>query len=135
MNTGLPAKDKQNFVLTSKFLSFYLNSIKINSRIWFVPVNSNFNFEDCYNGINLHLSVYTVYFCLFQLCTSFNNSYSIYNYSISASLHKLPNYTNRNLGLFPFLTWTIFLLLKNFGQCNTFNGLSNTPLFCNSKQN
>ena len=34
------------FVRTSKFFSFYLDIYKINSRIWFRPVTSNFHFEE-----------------------------------------------------------------------------------------
>ena len=42
MSTGPPASDQLIF----QFLFRYL--CKINSRIWFGPVNTNFHFEDCY---------------------------------------------------------------------------------------
>ena len=36
------------WLMTSKYFSFYLDILyRINSRIWFKSVNSNFHFEDC----------------------------------------------------------------------------------------
>jgi hypothetical protein len=74
-STGLPLssrwapvlrpKTSKTFVQTSKFFSFYLDIyIKINSRIWFGPVNSIFLFEDCLPWYLIYKNVYwlTEYF-------------------------------------------------------------------------
>jgi hypothetical protein len=65
-------QDQSNFVQTSKFFSFYSELhlyIKINSRISFRPVNSNFQIED-WKSINISsnkISLFPLVFGLFSV--------------------------------------------------------------------
>lgn len=56
MTTGPMVQDQSNFMRTSNFsillkelqcIYIYTLYIKINSTIWFWPINSNFHLEDC----------------------------------------------------------------------------------------
>ena len=105
-------QDHQNFIRANTFFSFYLEHIKINSRIWFGPVNSNFQFEDCYHKND------------FYSCQFIQN----YNYFSCLFIHKYNLFHGQFLHNFNFDNWVPFwqfsvISVFNFWQFSVTSGL------------